>query len=201
MACSMNTLSNSASITLFYVRRGSSVSCSHHIYSTEGDGHSENFLDIIAPDGTISTCTGDGKVGFISSDDIADVAVNALTNPISPNTDHIIVGPELLSYDQVSLCQHLWHFHVVKLLQAAEQLSTVLGKKVTHKKITEEEYTKLAIGFGLPESFAAALANFNHQVSTGLEERIYARKGNVIGKVNLLRFIELNKKALSEKIA
>ncbi len=40
-------------------------------------------------------------MGFISADDIADVAVCALTDEKSHNTDHIITGPELLSYDDV----------------------------------------------------------------------------------------------------
>ncbi len=36
---------------------------------------------------------------FISADDIVDVAVSALTDEKSHNTDHIITDPELLSYD------------------------------------------------------------------------------------------------------
>lgn len=68
----------------------------------------ENFLDratfptIWAKDAII-TATGDGKLGFVSTEDIADVAVSALTDEKSHNTYHIIVGPELLSYSDVSL--------------------------------------------------------------------------------------------------
>lgn len=38
----------------------------------------------------------------MSSDDIAAVAVRALTSPEPPNTDYLVLGPELLSYDEVS---------------------------------------------------------------------------------------------------
>lgn len=54
-----------------------------------------------------------------------------------------------------------------------------------------QEYIKLAIGL---EYVAVELTRFNHEVSAGLEdsERIYARKGNMIG-------IEENKKALERE--
>lgn len=57
---------------------------------------------MIRDNNTIITASGDGKLGFISADDIADLAVQALTDEKSHNTDHIIVGPDLLSYDDVS---------------------------------------------------------------------------------------------------
>jgi festuclavine dehydrogenase len=50
----------------------------------------------------IITATGEGKVPFVSADDIATVAFRALTDEVPHNTDHLILGPELLSYDDVS---------------------------------------------------------------------------------------------------
>ncbi len=68
-------------------------------------GISENFLTwhlrSIKEKNTIISASADGKVGFISADDIADLAVSALTDEKSHNTDHIITGPELLTYDDV----------------------------------------------------------------------------------------------------
>ena len=67
----------------------------------------------------IFTACGDGLIPFISADDIADVAFKALTDKESHNCDYKILGPELLTYDQVrethnSLLQNpqLQLFHV-----------------------------------------------------------------------------------------
>jgi uncharacterized protein YbjT (DUF2867 family) len=37
----------------------------------------------------------------VSANDIAAVAVRALTDREAPNTDYMVLGPELLSYDEV----------------------------------------------------------------------------------------------------
>jgi len=59
----------------------------------------------------IVTATGEGKLPFVSADDIATVAFRALTDEKPHNTDYLILGPELLSYDNVSsLSDPLSHF-------------------------------------------------------------------------------------------
>jgi hypothetical protein len=52
---------------------------------------------------SIFTATQDGKIPFISADDIADVAFHALTDEKAPNCDLRISGPEVLTYDAVRL--------------------------------------------------------------------------------------------------
>lgn len=59
-------------------------------------------LSTIRDEDRIVTATGKGKLPFVSADDIAAVAFRALTDKVSHNTDHLILGPELLSYDDVS---------------------------------------------------------------------------------------------------
>ena len=71
------------------------------------DGLAENFsemqhLSTIRDEDKIITATSEGKLPFVSADDIAAVAFRALTDEVSSNTDHLILGPELLSYDDVS---------------------------------------------------------------------------------------------------
>jgi festuclavine dehydrogenase len=66
----------------------------------------ENFsemehLQTIRDRDTIVTATGEGKVPFVSVDDIAAVAVRALTDEVSHNTEHLILGQDLWSYDDV----------------------------------------------------------------------------------------------------
>ena len=44
----------------------------------------------------------DGRVPFVSTEDIAQAAFDGLVSEQSPNKDYYIVGPELFSYDEVS---------------------------------------------------------------------------------------------------
>lgn len=68
----------------------------------------ENFSEqehvaSIVEQNAIYTATRKGKLPFVSADDIARVGFHALTDEEPHNTDHVILGPELLSYDDVSL--------------------------------------------------------------------------------------------------
>ena len=59
------------------------------------------FVHTISTLGKIFTACGDGRIPFISADDIAEVAFRALTDETSHDCDHQILGPELLTYDDV----------------------------------------------------------------------------------------------------
>jgi festuclavine dehydrogenase len=47
------------------------------------------------------SATEEGKVSWISTDDVGAVAFKALTDERLKSIDPILVGPELLSYDDV----------------------------------------------------------------------------------------------------
>jgi festuclavine dehydrogenase len=66
----------------------------------------ENFSEVghlitIREQDQIISATGEGKIPFVSADDIAAVAFRALTDIVSHNTEHLILGPALWSYDEV----------------------------------------------------------------------------------------------------
>ena len=69
----------------------------------EGAGYK---LDQIKNENVIRTATGNGKLPFVSVDDIAAVAFRALVDEKAHNTDHIILGPELLTYGDVGIPAH-----------------------------------------------------------------------------------------------
>ena len=48
--------------------------------------------------------TGKGKIPWISVRDIGAVGYRALTDEVSHDTDHVLHGPELLSYNDVGGC-------------------------------------------------------------------------------------------------
>jgi festuclavine dehydrogenase len=58
-------------------------------------------LYTICNEDKIITATGNGKVPFVSADDIAAIGYRALTDEVPHNTDHLILGPDLLSYGDV----------------------------------------------------------------------------------------------------
>jgi festuclavine dehydrogenase len=66
----------------------------------------ENFseqqhLPTIKDQDVIITASGEGKVPFVRAEDIAECAFRALTDEEAHNRDHLILGPELFSYDEV----------------------------------------------------------------------------------------------------
>ncbi|PBK69560.1 NAD(P)-binding protein [Armillaria solidipes] len=140
----------------------------------------ENFLTLhlsnIKEQNTILSASADGKIGFISADDIADLAVSTLTDEKSHNTDHILTGPELLSYDDV-----------------AAIFTEVLGRKISHTRITVEELKKRYLAFGLPEDYAEMLSSLDVLNANGVEEKIFVAAKKVTGKRTLKSFVEANK--------
>ncbi|MCM2423642.1 NAD(P)H-binding protein [Streptomyces sp. RKAG293] len=107
----------------------------------------------IRADGTIRTAAGEGRVGFVDADDIAAVAVHALTAAQAPNTDLIITGPQALSYDDI-----------------AAVLTRATGRTVTHERLTYEQmHDRLAAD--MPAGFAAMLAGMDRSIAEGAEDR------------------------------
>jgi len=129
----------------------------------------ENFSEVghlptIRDQDRIITATGEGKLPFVSADDIAAVAFRALTDEVQHNTEHLILGPALWSYDEV-----------------AELFTKKLGRKITHVKISEEEYAKDMANF-MPEDYAKMLAELETVIKNGGEERLNDVVLNVTGR-------------------
>jgi uncharacterized protein YbjT (DUF2867 family) len=107
----------------------------------------------IEADGTIRTAAGEGRVGFVDADDIAAVAVHALTDTSAPNTDLVITGPQALSYDDI-----------------AATLTQVTGRTITHRQLTYEQMRD-RLAADMPAEFAAMLAGMDHAIAEGAEDR------------------------------
>jgi len=67
-----------------------------------------DFRDSIRDNDEIVSATRDGRIPFISSEDIAQAAFEALMAEKSPNRDYYVLGPELYSYDEV--CKKILRF-------------------------------------------------------------------------------------------
>lgn len=110
--------------------------------------------DSIRMRGVVLTATGAGRVGFIDADDIAEVAVHALTGTVAPDTDLVLTGPQALSYDEV-----------------AAVITDVTGRHVTHRPLTYEQMCAQLAG-EVPAEFAAVLAGLDRVIAGGAEDRV-----------------------------
>jgi uncharacterized protein YbjT (DUF2867 family) len=96
----------------------------------------------IEAEGVVRTSTGDGKIPFIHSQDIADVATRALTSQLYNGESLPITGPEALSYAEM-----------------AAKIGTAIGKPIQFQAIAEEEERRQMIARGdSPELVTAHLS-------------------------------------------
>jgi ergot alkaloid biosynthesis protein len=120
----------------------------------------------IKNEGIIVTATGDGRVGFIDADDIAEVALRALIDEKPHNTDHIITGPQALSYGEV-----------------ADILSMATGRPIRYISASPEEAQACMIAFGIPANFATMLATMEYEgIRNGLEDRVTPTVERITGR-------------------
>ncbi|KAJ7242691.1 hypothetical protein C8J57DRAFT_1726263 [Mycena rebaudengoi] len=125
----------------------------------------------------IANRAGAGLIGWISTDDIADVAFKALTDPVIEHANPIMVGPELFSYAQIT-----------------QMLTETLGRKITHRNLSQEEYSQIMIERGMPKDYVEFMSLADVYISQGVEERAFNR-ADIVGKRRLRDFIEENKDA------
>ncbi|WP_016905803.1 NmrA family NAD(P)-binding protein [Streptomyces xiaopingdaonensis] len=104
--------------------------------------------------GVVLSATGDGRVGFVDAEDIAAVAVRALTDTEAPGTDLVLTGPETLSYDDV-----------------AALFAEVAGRSVVHRRVSYEELSA-RLTEQVPPEFAALLAGLDRAIAGGAEDRV-----------------------------
>lgn len=117
---------------------------------SHGHGHS------LRDSGHIYTAAGDGRVGFVDADDIAAVGFHALTDKEPHNQEHIITGPESLTYDDV-----------------AEIIRSVTGLEAKHIRVTPEQLKERHKATGLPDSYAEYLAEMDVRIRLeGMEDRV-----------------------------
>ncbi len=77
--------------------------------------------------------------------------------------------------------------------QVAQILTDILGRKITHTRISVGELKDRYIAFGLPEDFATLLSSMDELNASGVEESIFGTPGKVTGKRTLRDFVETNK--------
>ncbi|KAJ7728781.1 hypothetical protein B0H16DRAFT_240299 [Mycena metata] len=141
------------------------------------DNFTSEYADRINSHNDIVSGAGDGQVGYVSTEDIAKVAFKALVDDVIEHNNPVIVGPELLSYDQI-----------------AEMLTNVLGRKITHTRLTGDKLKQLFFARDMPEDYAEMMVTLDSWVAGGAEQQLYQR-ADVVGKRMLHAFFEANTEA------
>ena len=122
-------------------------------------------LESIRDEGAIYTATENGRVGFIDAEDIAAVAVKALSQPEFASGDIVLTGPAALSYDDV-----------------ARTLSDILGRPVKHRRLNVAGLAARHVAFGLPEAYAETLASMDASIAAGCEDRVTDAVARLAGR-------------------
>ena len=132
----------------------------------------QNFLNLqhahggsLRREGIVVTSTGAGRVGFVDTDDIAEVGVRALADEVSHDAAHVITGPEALSYDDV-----------------AAILSRVSGRSLKHVRVDDDESRRRMIATGMPEPYADLLVRLDAAIRGGAEDRVTDTVERVTGR-------------------
>jgi festuclavine dehydrogenase len=117
----------------------------------------DNFLSwqhgaTIKNENKIYSACDDGKVSFISANDIARMGFFLLTDSKPLEKSYRLLGPEAMTFDQV-----------------AETLSRGLGHTIEHVKISEQEVYERFVKFGMSDYISRFLAGIEAGTAHGGE--------------------------------
>ncbi|MGW0432808.1 NmrA family transcriptional regulator [Micromonospora sp. NPDC003197] len=111
---------------------------------------SEHFLLGPVLDGEIALPAGDVAEPFIDADDIADVAVAALTSDTHTGRTYDLTGPRLLTF-----------------ADAAAEIANTTGREIRYTPVTPAQYAAAATDHGVPEEQIAGLTDLFTRVLDG----------------------------------
>ena len=113
----------------------------------------QNFLmsaQLVADKGVLYGMTGEGRVGFIDTRDIAAVAATLLTNPRHQGASYTRTGPEALSAAEV-----------------AERLSAAIGRQVRYVDVGPDAFRQGLRDAGLPGWLVDGVVEGNTLLAAG----------------------------------
>jgi uncharacterized protein YbjT (DUF2867 family) len=115
--------------------------------------------------GVVRSATGDGRIPFIHSADIADVALTAMTAPGLEGRRLAITGPEALSYAEM-----------------ATRIGAAIGKSVRHEAISEEEAARFQRSLGEVPAMIEAHLSIYRAISEGRLATVTQQVEQILGR-------------------
>ena len=134
-------------------------------------GFMQNFLGehptaiAVRTDHEIVAAAGEGRMGWIDADDVAAVAAELLTTADHGSREHVLTGPEALSYEQV-----------------AATIAAAWGLPVRYRPITPAERGAQLVDAGLPAPFVDALVGADVLTVSGAEDRVTTEIPQLLGR-------------------
>ncbi|QJU57161.1 NAD(P)H-binding protein [Sphingomonas sp. AP4-R1] len=116
--------------------------------------YNENYLigaEAAIAHGALLGSTGDGGISGAARADYAEAAAVILTEPLAPNRVYELAGDEAFTLSDV-----------------AAALGEASGRTVEYRDLPESGYREALIGAGLPDGFAAALAEYSAKAAGGI---------------------------------
>jgi uncharacterized protein YbjT (DUF2867 family) len=119
----------------------------------------------IKAEGVVRAATGDGKIPFIHSRDIADVSTKALTTGEYVGESLPITGPEALSYAEMTT-----------------KIGAAIGKTLRFEPISDEEARQQQIAWGAPQPLVEARLSIFKAISDGRLATVTDTVERVLGR-------------------
>jgi uncharacterized protein YbjT (DUF2867 family) len=126
---------------------------------------SEGFLVDAVRAGVLALPAGEVGEPFVDADDLADVAVAALTAPDAPNRVHEVTGPRLLTFTEV-----------------AAELSAAAGHEVVYQPVSRDEFVAGMAAEGVPADLADAYGELFAEVLDGRNASVTDGVRAVLGR-------------------
>ena len=126
---------------------------------------SEDFLAPAVVAGDLRLPAGDGKEAFVDADDIAEVAVAALTDDTHAGRAYEITGPRLLSFADV-----------------ADELSKATGRPIRYTPLSTERFVSEQLAMGVSEDWAHLSADLYQGIASGGLEIVTDHVEKVLGR-------------------
>ena len=119
----------------------------------------------IRGDGVVRSATGDGRIPFVHSDDIADVATAALTSAEWVGQRLPITGPQALSYAEM-----------------AAKIGAVIGKSLRYEPMTEAEVAQFQATLGETGAMIEAHLSIYRAIREGRLATVTREVERVLGR-------------------
>ena len=110
-------------------------------------------LAAMVRDGVIHTAAGDGRVAMVDAQDVAAVAVDALTSHGCEGKTYTLTGPQAVSFDEV-----------------AETIARQTGNPVQHVRVAPDDVRTALQRNGVAAWFAQDMANLHSMLAAGYED-------------------------------
>ena len=133
--------------------------------------------DNIARDSEIRLPAGEGRTSFVSTDDVASVAAEALTDSCHAGKEYAITGGECLSYAQV-----------------AAIMTNQLGRTISYRPITNDEFRQTLLDIGCSEDRATFRSSLYYPVQQGWTEAVSPAVSIILKRppIGFRQFVESN---------